>query len=142
MIRSVMLVAALGFAGLFGYYFLADNTGRPVGDKAADAVRHVGDKVRDEGVAGMIKVRLTSRFGMDATRFVHVHFDEGKVLVYGLAPAAITAEQLQSEAAQVPGVSSVEVLISARPAAFDVPAEPMAAPPADAPAKKKESRRP
>lgn len=121
MVKSIVVVMCLGLAGLFGYYYLQDSSGRAVGDKAADAMRSVGDKVRDEGVAGMVKVRLASKFGMDATRFVHVHYDEGKVLVYGLTPAAVTAEQIKAEAQQVPGVTHVEVQVSTRPAEFDAP---------------------
>jgi osmotically-inducible protein OsmY len=136
MMKSIVVVVCLGLAGLFGYYYLQDSSGRAVGDKAADAMRSVGDKVRDEGVAGMVKVRLASKFGLDATRFVHVHFDEGEVLVYGLTPAAITADQLQGEAQQVPGVTSVQVLISTRPAEFDAAAPAPGAPPAREPGKR------
>lgn len=142
MMKSIVVVVCVGLAGLFGYYYLQDSSGRAVGDKAADAMRSVGDKVRDEGVAGVVKVRLASKFGMDATRFVHVHYDEGKVLVYGLTPAAVTAEQLKAEAQQVPGVSSVEVLIATRPVEFDAtPTPPAPAEHAQRPAPKEPRKR-
>ncbi len=116
MIRAGVAVVLIGLVGLFGYFYLTDRSGTTKSDKARNAAVQVGDVVVDEGIAELVRVRLTTEFGLERTRYLHVWHDNGKVLVYGLAPETLAAEQIRTEAAKVPGVSSVEVLVQARPA--------------------------
>jgi osmotically-inducible protein OsmY len=116
MIRSGIAVVAVGLVGLFGFYFLTDSSERSHADKAKDAALQVGDTVRDKGVAGLVQVRLATQFGLDATRFLHVYYDEGRVVVYGMAPESLDLEKLRTEVSKVSGVSEVEVLVNTRPA--------------------------
>jgi len=116
MIRSGVAMVAVGLLGLFGFYFLTDSSQRSPADKAKDAAIQVGDIVRDKGVAGLVQVRLVSRFGVEATRFLHAYYDEGRLVLYGMVPESLDLEALRSEAAKVSGVAEVEMLVHARPA--------------------------
>lgn len=115
MIKSGIAVVAVGVLVLFGYFYSTNSSQADKGDRAKQAVKDVGDAIRDKGVAELVEVRLKTKFGLDATRFIHAYFDEGRVVVYGMAPAEIDPEALKAEAAKVPGVNSVEVLIQPRP---------------------------
>lgn len=115
MIRSGIAIVALGLLGLFGYFFIQNEGSGTNKEKAKQAAVQVGDTVRDKSVAGLVSVRLTSKFGIEATRFLHTHFDEGRAVVYGLVPADLTPEAVQAEAASVVGVRQVEVLVAPRP---------------------------
>ena len=118
MIRSAVVTVVLAGAGLFGYYFMTDRSERPAGEKARDAAGHVGDLAKDTGAAMVVQARLTARYGIDATRFVHVHYDDGAVIVYGLAPVEMKADEVTEIVKVVPGVSSVDVRIGERPPAM------------------------
>lgn len=135
MIRSGMVVAGLGLLGLFGYYFFSDPSQRDNGAKAKDAALHVGDTVRDKGVASLVDLRFKAKYGFDATCFLHTYYDDGRVLIYGLIPPQITADALVSEAKEVPGVREAEAVVNPTPVfALPVPAQ-SEAPAGAAPAK-------
>ncbi len=115
MVKSgITVLVLLGLAG-FGYFYLTSDGAGSRTDRAKTAARNLGDAVRDKGVAELVEVRLKTKFGIDATRFVHAFFDEGHVVVYGMVPAGIDPGALQSEAAKVPGVSDALVLVQPRP---------------------------
>lgn len=116
MIRSAVVLAAVCLLGLFGYFYMNDSSGRTNKQKAKDAVVHVGDTVRDQGVASLVSVRLTSKFGLEATRFLHTYYDDGHVLVYGLLPQTVSADAVRDEAGKVVGVKQVDVVVSPPPA--------------------------
>lgn len=116
MFRSLMVVGVLGLGGLFGYYFLRDNPSRDASDRARDAARQVGGTVVSQGVEGLVQARLVARFGYESVSFLHAHFADGRLVIYGLAPETVTVEALQAEGQAVPGVKEVEVLVSPRPA--------------------------
>ena len=115
MIKSGLAVTAVALAGLFVYFYTSRSEGVSRSDKAKQAALDVGDAIRDKGVAGLVDMRLKTKFGLDATRFVHTHYNEGNVLVYGLVPANVDLQLLLDEAAKVPGVAAVELLIQPRP---------------------------
>lgn len=139
MIRSGIAVVGLGLIGLFGYYYFTDPSQRDSGEKAKSAAISVGDTVRDKGVASLVELRLKSKFGLEATRFVHAFYDNGRVLIYGVIPPQLTPETLVSEAQQVPGVREAEAVLGATPAfaipaPSPAPAEPVPAAPTPPPA--------
>ncbi len=115
MIKSGIAVTALALAGLFVYFYTARCESVSRSDKAKQAALDVGDAVRDKGVASLVGVRLKAKCGLDATRFLHTYYNEGTVVVYGLVPVATDLQLLHDEAAKVPGVSAVELLIQVRP---------------------------
>jgi hypothetical protein len=115
MIKSGIAVATLALAGLFVYFYTANRADVSRSDKAKQAVIEVGDAVRDKGLAELVDVRLKTKFGLDATRFLHTYYDEGRVVVYGMAPVGIDLQALHDEAAKVPGIVTAEVLVQTRP---------------------------
>ena len=115
MIKSGLAVVVLGALALGGYFYLADTSERSRSEKAKHAAFDVGDAVRDKGVAGMVDARLKLKFGLDATRFLHAYYDEGRVVLYGLVPEGVEWQTLVDEAARVPGVTTVELLVQPRP---------------------------
>ncbi|MBK8915811.1 MAG: hypothetical protein IPM64_14675 [Phycisphaerales bacterium] len=115
MLRSALLVMILLGGGLFAYYFLTDTRGRPSGERATDALSRVGDAAMDQGIAGAAKGRLAVCYGIDGVRFLHTWFDDGRLLVYGIAPAGVSAEQIAAEVRALPGIREVEVQITSRP---------------------------
>ncbi|MFQ5805192.1 MAG: hypothetical protein ACE5I3_01940 [Phycisphaerae bacterium] len=115
MVKSGLAIAAVGGIVLFGYFYAANRSEVSRTEKARQAAKDVGDAVRDKGIAGMVQARLLTKFGLDATRFLHAHYDEGRVVLYGLVPADIDQQALIAEAEQVPGVSVVEVVVQPRP---------------------------
>lgn len=115
MIKSGIAVGVVALAGLFVYFYAANSAEVSRSDKAKQAAIDVVDAARDKGVAGLVDMRLKTKFGLDATRFVHTYFDEGNVVVYGLVPADVDVQVLHDEAAKVPGVTAVELLIQPRP---------------------------
>ena len=127
MVKSGIAVATLGLLVLFGYFYAANRGEASRAEKAKQAVADVGDAVRDKGVAGLVLVRLKTKLGLDATRFLHAHYNEGHVVLYGLLPAGVDQQLLADEAAKVPGVSTVELLIQPRPD-YIAPLKPITAP--------------
>ena len=127
MVKSGIAVATLGLLVLFGYFYAANRGEVSRAEKAKQAAADVGDAVRDKGVAGLVDVRLKTKLGLDATRFLHTHYNEGHVVVYGLLPAGVDQQLLADEAAKVPGVSTVELLIQPRPD-YIAPLKPITAP--------------
>ena len=119
MIRSGLAFIALGLLAMFGYFFVMTPSDRPSGDRAKQAAVVVGDVVVDQGAAGLIHARLATTLGLDGVRFLHVHYNDGKVLIYGLAPARVTADGLAGLVRGVPGVRTVDVQIMTRPAYLD-----------------------
>ena len=115
MVKSGLAIAVVGGLILFGYFYAANRSDIPRTDKAKQAAKDVGDAVRDKGVAELVEVRVAAKFGLDAARFVHAHYDEGHVVVYGLVPADVDLQVLADEVAKVPGVSQVELLVQPRP---------------------------
>ncbi|RMF80162.1 MAG: hypothetical protein D6744_08465 [Planctomycetota bacterium] len=115
MVRSSIAVVAVGLIGLFGYYFVVDKSDRSATDKAKDAGLQVADAVRDKGVNLLITTQLTRKFGVEATRFLHAYYDNGVAVVYGMAPAELTADAIAAEVAKVAGVKTVEVSVTERP---------------------------
>lgn len=150
MIRSSMAIVAVGLIGLFGYYFVVDKSDRSTTDKAKDAGMQVADAVRDKGVNLLITTQLTSKFGVEATRFIHSYYDNGTAVVYGMVPNGIDTDALQAEIAKVAGVRTVELYITPRPmhiaplTGFGGNEQPSDAAdePAPAPVKKKEKGTP
>ncbi|MFN0136786.1 MAG: BON domain-containing protein [Phycisphaerae bacterium] len=118
MFRSAIVTVVLAGAGLFGYYFVTDRTDRPAGEKARSAAGQVGDLAKDTGAGMVVQARLTARYGVDATRFIHTHYDDGAVVVYGLAPVEMKADEVAEIIKAVPGVKSVDVRIGERPLAM------------------------
>lgn len=115
MIRSLGSVAAVALIGLFGYYFFTDHSDRDNMAKAKEATRNAMDAVRDKGAASLVSVRLTATFGLDATRFLHVHYDNGHAVVYGLAPESLSSEAVVDLAKKVAGVTSAEAILEPLP---------------------------
>jgi hypothetical protein len=132
MIKSGVAVAALGGLVLLGYFYASNRAPITRTEKVKQAALDVGDAVRDKSVAGLVDVRLKTKFGLDATRFLHAHYDEGRVVIYGLVPADFDPQALQAEASEVPGVDAVEVLVQTRPD-FVVPLKPISGTPAPEP---------
>jgi osmotically-inducible protein OsmY len=141
MLKTGLAVFVLGALALGGYFYLADTSERSRSEKAKQAALDVGDAVRDKGVAGMVDARLKLKFGLDATRFLHAYYDEGRVVLYGLVPEGTDEQALVNEAAQVPGVKTVEPLVETRPEYIaplkpitkDASPEPQPAEPAESP---------
>jgi hypothetical protein len=123
MIRTGAAVGLLGVLALFGYFLLSDSSQRTRTEKAKDAAVRVGDTLVDQGVAAAVRARLVSEFKHDA-RFLHVYHDDGRTLIYGLLPDALSPADLAAAARAVAGVEEVDVLVQPRPA--DVPAAPPA----------------
>lgn len=118
MIKSGVVLAAVALAGLFVYFYAAQPAEISSSDKAKQAAREVGDAFRDTGVAGLVDVRLKTKFGIDATRFLHTYYDNGHIILYGLVPGSIDQQTLHDEAAKVPGVIDVQLLLQPRPASI------------------------
>jgi|GEM_PF-2605251 len=118
MIKSGIAVTTLAAAGLFVFFFASNSDDVGNADKAKQAALDVGDAVRDKGVAGLVDLRLKTKFGFEATRFLHAYFDQGAVVVYGMAPESLDSEAIRAEAAKTPGVDAAEVLIHPRPASI------------------------
>jgi osmotically-inducible protein OsmY len=127
MVKSGFAVVAVGLLALFGYFYAVNRGGVSRAEKAKQAAADVGDAVRDKGVEGLVDVRLKTKFGLDATRFLHAYYDEGRVVLYGLLPAGVDQQLLVDEAAKVPGVSTVELLIQPRPD-YIAPLKPITGP--------------
>lgn len=115
MLKSAIAATAVGLVVLFGFFYASNRANVSRTEKAKQAATEVGDVVRDKGVATLVSARLAKTFGLEATRFLHVYYDEGQVLLYGLVPAGVDQEQLASEAIKVPGVTDAEVLVQLRP---------------------------
>jgi osmotically-inducible protein OsmY len=116
MIRTAVAILVLAVLGLFGYFYVSDKGNDDAGDKAKRALYQAGDVVADKGLETAVKVRLTASIGFDASRFLHVYNNDGRVLIYGLVPDEVSQEQIVKQAEQVPGVKSAEVMLLSRPA--------------------------
>jgi hypothetical protein len=121
MIRSLIGVSVVVLGGLFAYYYFTDSSGKSGAEKAKAAAERVGDNVVDHTVAGAVRAKLASDFGVEAARFLHVYFDEGTIVVYGLAPQAVSPESIRSKVAAVPGVKTTVVRVLPRPAEMTSP---------------------
>jgi len=119
MFRSAIVTLLLIGSGLFGYYFFTDRSGAPAADRARNAAGQLGDLAKDTGEGLMVQARLTARWGTDAMKYVHVYYNDGALVIYGLAPAHVKPDELITAAREVPGVKSVDVLVHERPAAMD-----------------------
>ena len=129
MIRVGLASIALGLLGVFAYFFATAPGEQGTGERARQAAVETKDAVVDQGVAGLVRARLMRKYGLDGARFLHVYFDDGKVLVYGLLPPSATAEQIAGEADEVPGVREADVQAVPRPAYLgSSPAAPAAEP--------------
>lgn len=115
MIKGVAGTVVLALVGLFGYYYLTNSSGKSGQDRAKEAGLHVLDTAKDTAAGGAIKTRITAALGMDAARLLHVWYDDGRVIVYGLAPAGIDEARIRSLVGDVPGLQSVEILVQTRP---------------------------
>lgn len=115
MVKPTIAIVLVAGVVLFGYFFARNRADLSGTDRAKQAAIDVGDAVRDTGVAGLIRGRLVTKFGFEATRFVHAYYDAGRVVLYGLVPAEVAPQDLADEAAQVPGVNQVELLVQPRP---------------------------
>ncbi len=114
--RGGFALVVLLLLGLFGYFYATGSGARGSAERARGAAAQVGGVVVDEGVAGLVKVRLAADFGYDNTRFLHVWHEGGRVLVYGLAPATLDTQQVRADVEKIPGVSSADVLVQPMPA--------------------------
>lgn len=126
MFKPVLGTIALALIGLFGYYFLTDSSGKSAKERAADAGRHVLDTAKDTAAGGAIKTKLIAALGVDTMRLIHVWYDNGQVVVYGLAPTGVDADRLMSLVRDVPGLKHVEVFVQERPAYVGSAAAPPA----------------
>ena len=115
MIRSAIAIFLVVLLALFGYFLLTDSSERTRGEKAKDAAARVGDTVMDQSVGGLVSGALLAEFKREA-RFLHVHYDDGQVVIYGLMPDTLSVEDVAAVARKVPGVEQVEVLVRSRPA--------------------------
>lgn len=115
MLKPIMGTVVLALVGLFGFYFLTDSSGKTAGERAQDAGRHVFDTAKDTAAGGAIKTKLVAALGLDATRLLHVWYDNGQVIVYGLVPHGLEADRVKALVQDVPGLKSVDVLIQERP---------------------------
>ena len=128
MVKSGLALTALGLLAMFGYFFVTAPANQSGTDRAKDAAVRLGDTVKDQGAASVVSARLKAGLGLDGSRFLHVYYDDGAVLIYGLAPADVTAERLTSLAREVPSVTSVEVQILPRPEYLNAKPAPEATP--------------
>ncbi len=131
--RKVMAVGVVALLGLFGFYYMKNQGGGTAEEKAKSALQQVADKVRDTGLASLVKTKLVANFGEKA-RFLHVFYDEGTVVVYGLYPATLTSDEIYGIASKVRGVETCQVIVSplpevAAPAPTPAPADPPATTP-------------
>ena len=88
MVRTGLAIVAIGLLALFGYFYVTSPAEQGGAERAKGAAAHVGDVVVDQGLAGLVRARLTTAFGLEAARYLHVRADDGHVLVYGLRPRA------------------------------------------------------
>jgi len=116
MIKGVTATLGLSAVLLFGYFYLVAPADRGAGDRAKEAGRQMVEATRDKGAAVVVQTRLTAKLGIDAMRLVHVHFEHGKALVYGLVPAGTDEAGIVAAARECPGVSEVELMLLPRPA--------------------------
>jgi hypothetical protein len=114
-IKGIAGTVLLGLVGLFGYYYLTDSSGKSGQERAKDAGLHVLDTAKNTAAGGAIQAALTTALGMDATRLLHVWYDDGRVVVYGLAPAGTDEKRIRTLLSEVSGIKSVEILIQERP---------------------------
>lgn len=131
MILRLATIGVLGLLGLFGYFYFTGDKTKPKTERAQEAAVQVGETVRDRSVAGMVSVQLASTLGTGPSRFLHVFFEDGHALVYGLVPETVASEDVAAIARGVPGVRSVKVLVHPLPA--DVTGEGPVEDVADAP---------
>ena len=131
MMRSGLAIVALGLLALFGYFFMTSSREQSGAERVKQAAVQVGDTVVDQGVAGLVRGRLATTFGLDGARFLHVHFDQGRVLIYGLLPPEVSAEELAAVVREVPKVDEVDVQAMARPAYLNAPSESEGEQPSD-----------
>jgi len=110
MVRIGVGTAVVVLAGLFAFHYVTAPGAASQAEKAKSAAREVGDVMVDSGLGAVVQTRLTTTLGLDATRFLHVHYNSGDVVIYGLLPAGVPSEQVAAEVSQIPGVQSVEVL--------------------------------
>lgn len=115
MIRSAVVTVVVAGVALFGYYFMRDRTERAMSEKARDAAGQVGELAKNTGAAMVVQARLTAKYGVDAMQFVHSHYDDGAVVVYGLAPVEMKPDEVAEVVKAIPGVTSVNVLVTERP---------------------------
>jgi len=116
MIRSGIAVLSLTALGLFGFYFATNRSAESNVDKAKSAGLQVLDTAKEKGVSLLVDGRLKSQFGFEATRFLHTYFDDGRLIVYGMAPVGVDLQELHDVVAKVAGVGQVDVLVTTRPA--------------------------
>ena len=115
MMKSGLAAAAIALLLLFGYFYASNRASVSRSEKARQAASEVGDTMRDTGVASLVDLRLKTKFGLDATRFLHTYYDDGRLLLYGLVPASVDQKLLVAEASQVPGVKTVDLRVELRP---------------------------
>jgi hypothetical protein len=123
-LRAVIAVVVLALLGLFGYFYVTDHSGKPSAERAKGAAAQVGGVMVDQGIAELVRVRLVAKYGFDATRFLHVWHDNGHVLVYGLAPADVKADEVRDDVGRMPGVSAADVSLQPLPAYLTAAAPP------------------
>lgn len=115
MFRSLIVFGVLVLGGLFAYYYFTDSSARSGEQKAKSALERVGDTVADRTAASAVRAKLAADFGMDTARFLHVHFDEGTALVYGLVPPSLQSESIRQKLVGIPGVKTVIVRVLPQP---------------------------
>lgn len=120
MIRSFVVLGVLVLGGLFAYYYLTDSSGRSGEEKAKSALERVGDTVKDRTAASAVRAKLAADFGVKTAEFLHVYFDDGTAVVYGLVPDSVSAEAIQKSIGSVPGVKTVIVRVLPRPTEIKV----------------------
>lgn len=118
MIRTLLMLVALALAGMFGYFYFTGDAGRSAGEKLADAARQTGDAAADQGMAAVVKARISVAVGVSLARYLHVWYDDGKALIYGLYPEGMNPDVL-SKAARDAGAKEVDIRVAPRPMYLD-----------------------
>ncbi len=124
MVRTGLAVVAVALLGLFGYFFIRTPSDHTGAERAKEAAAQVGDTMVNEGVAGLVRARLATTFGVDGAAYLHVHFDggTGQALVYGLLPPNVTPDDIAGVVRKIGGVKQVDVQALPRPAYLGAPA--------------------
>ena len=133
MVRSSLAVVALGLLAMFGYFWITASSDQSNTDRAKEAVARVGDTVKDQGAASLISARLKAGLGLNEARFLHVYYDDGETVVYGMAPEGVSNDRIAALAREVPGVQHVDVQVLPVPASLSPDASHTAAPEGTAP---------
>lgn len=115
MLKGLTAALGLGAVALFSYFYLTTSAEKSRTERAKEAGMQIVEASKQQGVAVLVQSRLAAKVGIDTMRFVHVHMEGNKALIYGLLPANVAPETLAEAARECPGVTEVELMTHARP---------------------------